>query len=362
MTNPDRPGRDHHGHVHHVDPQKKLPLLSGGLLSRRVLGRTMVVLAALLIALVLILLTGRGTSELLNTQARPTPLFVIVGPGKGDAPLLIRPLAAAWSTSGQIFISDTGNQRICVFSDQGRFVREFGRTKRGDGTGYDYTLQQPAGLVVRDDGRVYVADVRGGCVAVFDAHGALLKRVTYGSTVGGSGWTPTDVALVGDRLYVTDSRGVAIFSGDGAFIRRIDRSQPGTPFSHPNGTAVRKDGSIIIADTNNGRIVAMKTDGSRLWSTGPDVGKKRVVGLPRGVCVAANGDVIFADAFLFGVVRLSPSGAYLDSYGTRGGGLGEFSFPNDVDARGELLVVTDKENNRIQVVKYPGLLKASANQ
>lgn len=354
MTQSDRPGHPHQGRHHHPDPQQDLPLLSGGLLNRRLLLRALVVLAALLIALILIMLTGRGTSDLLNSGVRPSPLFTIPGPGRGDDPLFSRPLSAGFSESGQIYVSDTGNQRVCVFSDRGAFVREFGRTKQKDGT-YQSSLEQPAGLAVSPDGHVYVADVRGGAVVVFDSRGNRVNRITSAgpSTLGV--WAPTDVALSGDRLYVTDAAGVGVFSAAGQYIRRMDKSLPGTAFSHPNGIAVRPDGTLVVSDTNNGRVIAMKPDGSHIWTAGPDAGKQRIIGLPRGLAVATKGDVLVADAFLFSVVRISSAGTYKDSYGARGTGTGELSFPNDVDVHGEVVAITDKENNRIQVIKFPGL-------
>ena len=34
---------------------------------------------------------------------------------------------------------------------------------------------------------------------------------------------------------------------------------------------------------------------------------------------------------------------------------GYFQFPNDVDARSDRVLVADKENNRVQVIQWPGL-------
>ncbi len=91
----------------------------------------------LIVLVVVLMRTHRRASGRARHVARrvrlrvsvPRPVLAIPGPGKGDAPEFARPLAAAWAPNGDIYVSDTGNGRICVFTGAGRFVREFGRAK-----------------------------------------------------------------------------------------------------------------------------------------------------------------------------------------------------------------------------------------
>jgi hypothetical protein len=76
-----------------------------------------------------------------------------------------------------------------------------------------------------------------------------------------------------------------------------------------------------------------------------------VFSLPRGLTTLGNGDIMVADSFNFDIVRVSADGKLIGRYGERGVAPGQFNFPNDVDASGSRLVVTDKENNRVQVVE-----------
>ncbi len=96
----------------------------------RLLLAVLIVLVAVLIALVVVLLDERDTSPAgPSAVSVPRPLLAIPGPGKGDAPEFARPLAAAWSPNGEIYVSDTGNGRVCVFTGAGRYLREFGRAR-----------------------------------------------------------------------------------------------------------------------------------------------------------------------------------------------------------------------------------------
>ena len=53
------------------------------------------------------------------TRAGIEPVFSIVGPGKGAAPYFKRPMGAAFGLDGRIYVSDTGNNRVCVFNRDG---------------------------------------------------------------------------------------------------------------------------------------------------------------------------------------------------------------------------------------------------
>ena len=73
--------------------------------------------------------------------------------------------------------------------------------------------------------------------------------------------------------------------------------------------------------------------------------------LPRGLAVDDRGTVWVADAFSFDIVEISKAGKIVDRFGERGVEPGQVNFPNDVDVAGDLLLITDKENNRVEVVR-----------
>ncbi len=283
---------------------------------------------------------------------QPQPLLVIPGPGEGDAPLFVRPLAAAWGADGMIYVSDTGNARVCVFDAQGRFLRELGRLKPSV-EDPDEALIQPAGIAVDSEGVVYVADLKRSAVMVYDRRGRFDRRIEPRKTR--QAWVPTDVAVAEGALYVTDTRGLSVFDEDERLSSKL-ASAAGAPLAYPNGVAVAPRGGLALSDTNSGRVLSLDPSSTVTWVVGPESGGQRVIGLPRGLDVSENGTTLVADAFLFGVARINPDGVYMDRYGQRGSLLGQFEFPNDVDIRGSRVLVTDKENNRVQVLEWPGLV------
>ncbi|HEY7616088.1 MAG TPA: 6-bladed beta-propeller, partial [Terriglobales bacterium] len=80
-----------------------------------------------------------------------------------------KPSNVAVDKDGNLFVSDTFNDRVEVFDADGNFIRTFG--KAGDGPGY---FARPKGIAVDADGHVWVADGVQDRVQVFTADGQLL--------------------------------------------------------------------------------------------------------------------------------------------------------------------------------------------
>jgi len=337
------------------------------------LGIVAAVLTVIMLCILAYLLFSLSTPEGFVTRggetvAGLTPVLVIDGPGRGDQPSFKRPMDAAFAPNGRIYAVDTGNNRITVFSRNGRFLFAFG----GFGLtkplpGYEATWQEglmnsPLGIEVDDNGDVYVADFRNDQIQVFDARGRFLRRFPDPNTVvgrgasgqDGTGIAVTDVALWGDYVCALDSYQVVVFTKEGQFVRQFGRpgSGPGE-FARPNGIAVMPDSTILVADSNNGRVQAFTLDGVFMWETGVKGGTPYEFGLPRGIAVLDEDTIAVVDAFTFSVVLLDGQGVPVGSVGTRGVLPAQLNFPNgiDVSADGELLLVADKENDRVQVLR-----------
>jgi len=79
------------------------------------------------------------------------------------------PLGAAVDGDGNVFVTDTLNDRVQMFDADGGFVQMFG--KQGVAPG---TFMRAKGIAVDSDGHVYVTDAEFSNVQVFDAEGNTL--------------------------------------------------------------------------------------------------------------------------------------------------------------------------------------------
>lgn len=325
-------------------------------------------------ALLIYLLWFLGRPEVLTGRpaiAKIQPIWQVFGPGEGDVPLFDKPMGVAVD-GNRIYVTDSGNSRVCVFDAQGRFVRAFGtfgvaKPMQGVAASYEPgSLNYPVGIDVDDEGNVYVASFRNDSIEVFDPQGEPLRRfpdpsVPTGkgsSGLGGAGIAVTDVAVWGDRVYATDTFQIFVFSLEGELLDQW--GMPGTgpaDLDHPNGIAVSDDGkTVYVSDSNHSRVSAYSTNGELLWQVGTisgGVGQPTTsdIQLPRGLTVMPDDSVLVSDSFAFTLVRIDADGEIVDEYGQRGVEPGQLNFANDVEAFRGFVVIADKENGRVQLVR-----------
>jgi DNA-binding beta-propeller fold protein YncE len=79
------------------------------------------------------------------------------------------PTNVAVDHDGNVFVTDTLNNRVEMFDADGNFISMFG--KAGDGPGY---FARPKGIAVDRDGHIWVVDSYQDRVQVFDREGRLL--------------------------------------------------------------------------------------------------------------------------------------------------------------------------------------------
>lgn len=97
------------------------------------------------------------------------------------------PSNVAVDKDGDVYVTDTLNNRVEIFDADGKFISTFG--KHGDAPGY---FARPKGIAVDGDGHIWVVDTVLDLLQVFNREGQLL---TY---VGGHGHYPGQFeALVG---------------------------------------------------------------------------------------------------------------------------------------------------------------------
>ncbi len=100
------------------------------------------------------------------------------------------PTNVAVDKEGNVYVTDTLNNRIEIFDADGKFVRAFG--KNGDGPGH---LARPKGIAIDSDGHVWVVDAVQQRVQVFDNEGRLLIYFGQPGYWPGQFSAPYDIAI-----------------------------------------------------------------------------------------------------------------------------------------------------------------------
>lgn len=167
------------------------------------------------------------------------------GPGQLDSPAQI-----ALGPDGDLYVADSGNDRISVFTGGGSFLR----TITGE-------MDDPQDVAFGAGGQVFVADKGNDRVDVFSSAGGFIRQIGEGELLD-----PTGVAVDGSTVYVADSGEnlVARFSVTGAPLGRIELAPP---FS-PRDTIVGADGNLYVADFGSERVDVFTRGGGFLRSLG----------------------------------------------------------------------------------------------
>jgi len=111
------------------------------------------------------------------------------------------PQGVAVDGEGNVYVTDTMNNRVEIFDADGNFISEFG--KNGDGPGY---FARPKGIAVDGDGHIWVADQVQDRLQVFNREGQLLTFIGSGhGELPGQFKTLTGVAIdKHNRVFTTE--------------------------------------------------------------------------------------------------------------------------------------------------------------
>jgi uncharacterized protein (TIGR03663 family) len=290
-----------------------------------------------------------------------------VGTGPGE---FNHPRGIAVGPDGNVYVVDSDNYRVQVFDSSGTFLREWGtqcnlESGHGcvdpDGSGPlelgDGQFQEPWGIAVALDGRVYVADTWNHRIQVFDSNGQFItKWGQYGQTdtMVPLLYGPRDVAIdASGQIYVTDTgnKRVVVFDQEGNLVHQWGGGGVlGGFFEEPVGIDVDISGSprIYVADTWNQRIQVFDSDYTFLldWPVKAWYGES-VTNKPY-LAVDGQGRVYITDPEGYLVAVFDAEGNLVATFGGFGYDQNSFSLPTGiaVDDAG-YIYVTDTDGQRV---------------
>jgi sugar lactone lactonase YvrE len=306
----------------------------------------------------------------------------------GDARFNL-PYGVAVDGSGNIYVADTGNDEIRkitaagVVSTLAGTAGIAGSANTADGTpSFDY----PIGIAASSSGVVYVADTGNHTIRKITAAGVV---TTLAGTAGTNGSvddtgaaasfeSPYGVAVdAGGTVYVADtgnsnirqitSGGVVTTLAGMGFDSAGDGTAASAGFSSPNGLAVGPSGSLYIADTMNHTVrkllVSTQNVSTYAGVTGvPGLANggthPAVFNTPMGAVLDGSGNLVVADTGVSTLRKVTPAGVLSTWIGMGVAGFGngtvataEFNAPAGMafDNNG-ILVLADTGNHVIRKV------------
>lgn len=239
--------------------------------------------------------------------------------GTGTSAKFNNPTGVAVDNAGNLFVADSGNNRIRKITPGGivsTFAGSTGGSADGLGTAANFSL--PYGLCFDNAGNIYVADEGNNRIRKITAAG--LVTTVAGSTYGyldGTGTAaqfknPTGVAVDNaGNLFVADSYNqrirkitaagvVTTFAGSGA-NGTADGTGTAAQFSYPTGICTDINNNLYVADYTNNLVRKITPAGVVTALAGGTAGFDYGIGYlvnfsnPNGVCVDSAGNVFVAE-------------------------------------------------------------------
>ena len=206
---------------------------------------------------------------------------------------LDQPAGIATDATGHVWVADTGHDRVVEFSPVGRVLAIYGSPGRGRGQ-----LDQPVALAVTPFGDVWVADQGNSRVEEFSAAGryrtsfAVPTPAGVGLDIRGDVWVSSPAYAPGNSVLE--------FSPDGHELRSFGTTQAGYgDLGDPGGIAVGPGGRIYVAQPDYGLVSVFSPAGRFYTEFGLQPGTGQAdedLEFPQGLAVTAAGQIWVADS------------------------------------------------------------------
>ena len=134
----------------------------------------------------------------------------------------------------RLYVCDRGNHRVQILNTELEYMDSFGCHGNGDGQ-----FKSPNDIAQDRTGNLYVTDIGNDCVQVFDCKGRFLYAFNM------KGVRPYGICVGSDQLvYVSDvgNNCVSVFQTSGEFVTSFGQ------FSHPYGIVTDNDGFVYVSD------------------------------------------------------------------------------------------------------------------
>ena len=231
---------------------------------------------------------------------------------------------------------------------QFRPVLSFG--KKGSSAGM---FEGPWGIAVNEKNEIAVTETGNNRIQVFSSNGTHLRSFGRIGDQQGEFDCPAGIAFHNDNIIVVDraNRRVQFSSSEGEYLGQFGaEGSRDHQLKSPHGLSVNSDGNIIVADSHNKLVKIFSLGGQFLLK----IGREGSFNFPFH-CIQQDNYFIVSDSGDNSIKVFNLDGNFLYSFGKKGEGDGEFDQLGclSVNKAGQLMVC-DRGNNRVQVFELSG--------
>lgn len=200
---------------------------------------------------------GKGNIYVADPEVGKVLIFNYLGKYISDfhqeQKYLVKP-AGIFIKSNRIYVSDIGLHKVLVFDNSGKLQFSIGSGKIGSSNN---DLYYPNGVTVNADGQIYISDSMNNRVQIFSKEGKYLE------TIGGDEsklLNPRRVALdSAENIYVASplNSSIKVFDKDNLFLFEMNKDKKYS-FKIPTDIYIDGNDNIYIADKENNQVQVLK--------------------------------------------------------------------------------------------------------
>lgn len=291
--------------------------------------------------------TDKGEDAVLTTTAHCHDFsFAEEGSGNGQ---LSQPFGIDTDSEGNIWVTDTGNNRVEKFSSTGEYLAQFGSEGTGNGQ-----FKSPKGIAVDSSNNVWVVDSGNNRVQKFNSKGEYLGKFGEKGSGTGAFEGPTGIAFdQSDRPFVVDTGNNRIEKFNGAFSFLSEFGKKGTgngELESPTDIEVDAAGRIWVVDTGNDRVQRFNASNFNYISQfGGEGSGNGEFNSPTGIVSDFQRRLWVVDSGNDRAQKFNVEGDYLDQFGESGEGAGQLTGSTDIAAPTPTkLLIVDSGNDRVE--------------
>ena len=261
-------------------------------------------------------------STAMDTSAKSGGMRSLVFGGEQFEQVLVNKPYGLAMFEGAIYVADTRGGGYAVFD----LAHGKTRTVTGSGNG---AMPKPINITIDMDGTRYVTDTQRNAILVFNRDDRFMR--TLGAP---DQFKPIDVAIVNDRLYLTDllhNKIQVLDKQSGEILSTFGEagSEAGQLF-HPTNLAIGPDETLYVSDTTNFRIQHFTLEGEFIREIGQIGVSPGQFARPKGIALDREGRIYVVDSAFENVQVLDVDGAPLTFFGGPGAGPGNINLPTVV--------------------------------
>jgi len=245
----------------------------------------------------------------------------------------------------QIYVADTENDRVMIFSLDGHPIGQFLTSQ---------PLSRPFDLVIGPNGMIHISQMGKKSVDIFNKKGLWQASIPKDPNGNGLEIAPGRMAFdLQGRLLVIDRNSSIVWAmtGEGRLFKRIYKAPREKKVALLTGVTTSSSGKIFVTSAQGSPVVmVMNPEGVHLFSFGRHGALYNdSFSFPNSLAVDDKGRMWIVDAFRHMVKVFDPEGNYLFSIGELGEEPGSFMFPVDIHIDREGMVyVLEKGAGRLQ--------------